>query len=500
MLKTFLRLKNLHVALILLVFGLGLGIRLYDLTDPPLDFHPARQYHSAVIARGIYTHWGGAYPEELAQRHRAQEASEARIEPPIFEYLVAANFKLFRTDALWIARLYAILFWMAGGIPLYLLAKRLAGFEAGLLALGVYLLIPFGVLASRSFQPDPLMVTLTIYAIWALDRWQQQPTWRRALLAGALLGAAILVKQVMIMPLGLALAGLLWVKWGWRALRSRHAWAMAALSVFPALAYNLYGVFISGALAGQYSQRFFPHLWMDPGFYIRWSNMIQAAIGLPLFLLGLAGLLLLREKASRGLLFGYLLGYLVYGFVFSHHISTHDYYQLPLLPLVAMGVGLAGEVLFREVRNASGRLLGRAGVAVVLLAATLLSLWSARSSLRAADYRQDPALLVELTEQMGGPRASTLGLMEDYGAALYYYAYNLPVYWYLEEDGVRLNHMSPSEMEAAIKRRFEGKEFFIITDLDVLRAQPAVQHYLDRHYDILYEDSRYLVYDLRTAP
>ena len=44
----------LWLGLALLAFLLGLAVRLYDLTDPPLDFHPTRQLHSALIARGMY--------------------------------------------------------------------------------------------------------------------------------------------------------------------------------------------------------------------------------------------------------------------------------------------------------------------------------------------------------------------------------------------------------------------------------------------------------------
>ncbi len=40
--------------LILVTFSLGLAIRLFDLTDLPLDFHPTRQLRSAIIARGIF--------------------------------------------------------------------------------------------------------------------------------------------------------------------------------------------------------------------------------------------------------------------------------------------------------------------------------------------------------------------------------------------------------------------------------------------------------------
>jgi hypothetical protein len=37
-----------------LVFFFGLVGRFYDFDDPPLDFHPTRQLHSMLIARGMY--------------------------------------------------------------------------------------------------------------------------------------------------------------------------------------------------------------------------------------------------------------------------------------------------------------------------------------------------------------------------------------------------------------------------------------------------------------
>ncbi|HJS29813.1 MAG TPA: hypothetical protein VJ768_09335, partial [Anaerolineales bacterium] len=36
------------------LYVVGLGVRLADLTDPPLDFHPTRQLRSAIIAREMY--------------------------------------------------------------------------------------------------------------------------------------------------------------------------------------------------------------------------------------------------------------------------------------------------------------------------------------------------------------------------------------------------------------------------------------------------------------
>ena len=39
---------------VILLFGLGLAVRLFDVTDLPLDFHPTRQLLSALKARGMY--------------------------------------------------------------------------------------------------------------------------------------------------------------------------------------------------------------------------------------------------------------------------------------------------------------------------------------------------------------------------------------------------------------------------------------------------------------
>ena len=48
--KSFIAPNRWALAFVLaLLFGLGLGIRLTDLTDLPLDFHPTRQLFSATI-------------------------------------------------------------------------------------------------------------------------------------------------------------------------------------------------------------------------------------------------------------------------------------------------------------------------------------------------------------------------------------------------------------------------------------------------------------------
>ena len=490
--------KVLQNVLVVLLFCAGLGIRLYDLTDLPMDFHPTRQYHSAVIARGLYERWGGQYPEEEIPLIRAQEASEARIEPPIFEYLTAVTFLLVKSDALWIPRLYAILFWLAGGVPLYLLTKKHLGFAGGIVGLGFFLLVPFGVYASRSFQPDPLMISLCIFSIWAMDRWREGPTWKMAIVTGLLMGAAILVKQVTVLFLPVAFIALAWAGSGFRQMiRNRQVWVIGILAILPAAVYNLYGIFISRTLAGQYSERFFPELWVDPGFYNRWSNMIQDTIGLPIFILSLLGLLLIPKSSLKTILTGYGIGYVLYGFAFAHHISTHNYYQLTVFPLIAAGIGAAANSLFAAIRKVNPVRAGTIWITLIMLAATMLCLWEARSTLKREDYRSESILLAELSAEMGGAGTKTIGLMDDYGAALYYYGFILPEYWVSEEDGVMISSMNEQEVEALFENRAAGKKYFILSDFKTMETQPLVLEYLDSHFTIFYEDERYRIYDLK---
>jgi len=104
-----------------------------------------------------------------------------------------------------------------------------------------------------------------------------------------------------------------------------------------------------------------------------------------------------------------------------------------------------------------------------------------------------------LSANMGGPATPTAGLMEDYGAALYFYGYMLPAYWQPDENGAALSGMTEQEIEDLFVNRTAGKRYFILSDFDAIDAQPGLLEYLDTHFRIFYEDQRYRIYDLETS-
>ena len=306
------------IAVLILI---GAGIRFYDLTDLPLDFHPTRQLYSALKARGMYFNLlpaevGGTQAEIAINQWRSIQ----EIEPPVLEFLTALLYRALG-EQLWYARALSILFWLAGSIPLFLLARRLSGNNGALVALGFYLFVPYGIIASRSFQPDPLMVSLMISALWAIAEWQAKGGWKWAITAGLLTGATLFVKNVAVFPLffGILLTTL---PGNFRQkLHDPQYWSIAGLAALPTLAYTFYGLFGAGFLGQQFAFRFFPNLWLDPVFYLRWKEQIDAVIGFGTFMFALTGMFL-APRPGRGLLQGIWIGYVIYSMTFAYHTIT----------------------------------------------------------------------------------------------------------------------------------------------------------------------------------
>ena len=165
---------------LLILFGLGFAIRMVDLTDPPLDFHPTRQLRSAIIARSMYYQSlpdTGDWKRNVAV---SQYTGEGIIEPLVMETIVANTYKVIGSDPVWVARIYASVFWLIGGLGIYFLTSAMTSPDGGVLATAYYLFVPFGIIASRSFQPDPLMVMFIVLALWALYYWYRKPSWTTA--------------------------------------------------------------------------------------------------------------------------------------------------------------------------------------------------------------------------------------------------------------------------------------------------------------------------------
>jgi hypothetical protein len=483
-----------------ILFAFGLGIRLFDLTDPPLDFHPTRQLRSAIIARDLYYRDLESAPEWQRERAMQQLANYDLIEPLVFESTVALAYRLIGSDPVWVARLFAILFWMAGGAALYRLAAEMTTVDGGVVALAYYLFLPFGIIASRSFQPDPLMVMMLLLALWAVYRWFRRPTWATTLVAGLLLGLAMFVKAVALFLLLPAVAALVLVGLGLRrSVRDPQVWVLAALAALPVVAYHIYGVYILGTLESQFEGRFFPQLWPDPSFYARWFGSASGHTGYGAILAGLLGLFLFTNPARRAFGMGLWLGYFLLGMTFAYHITTHSYYHLPLVPIVALSLAPLAAVALGALAGLKPAWLIRAAVLGLLLFGVAGKAWETRMELVERDYRHEPAYWMEIGEQLG-VNSSVVALTHDYGNRLAYYGWITPAVWLPSghlENYRELRGGSPLVVQEWFAELTGDKDYFLVTLMNQLNRQPELSELLYENYAVKAEGDGYVIFDLR---
>ncbi len=483
--------------IVVLIFVLGLLLRLTDLDDPPLGFNPTRQLRSAIIARGMY--YTAQKEADPLQRHQALTHWKMmeRLEPSVLESMVAATYGLVGEELVWVARVYTSIFWLIGAAALYDIARRMTSALAALFGLGYFMFLPFSILASRSFQPDPGMIMLVLLTGWALFRWSEARTWRWAILAGILGGAAALVKVMAAFFIGGMAIGIVTFSFGplsdaqndkekrWRftnlefSLGNLQIWAMAALMVAPALIYYLVG-------SGEQSSSFIVNWtilsrWREvltPSFFMRWLIRVSSLMEPSVVLAAFVGTFLVSRR-SRALLWGFWGGYFLYGLMFPHHITTHDYYHLPLLAVVSLSLpALATGVI--DVVKRSGIFVRTLFVMVVLVAA-VYNAWLGRSILVGQDFSDHPAYWSEVGELVA-PDAKLVGVTQDYGFRMMYY-------------GWRTIHVWPQGAGSEIfDQRASDADYFVVTAENQMNDE--LNDFLNANYPVYAEGVGYRIYNL----
>lgn len=491
--------RHVLIATLVLAFGLGLGIRFFDLTDLPLDFAPTRQLFSLLKARSMYY---AMLPESADvpawQREMAARQTTPVIEPPVLEVLVALTYRVVG-EYVWIARIFSSLFWVLAGVFLFLLAREMSSTEGAVIALLFYLFLPYGVLASRSFQPDPLMTALIVAAAWGLYRWRSVGTWRWAVTAGLLIGAAVFVKNVAVFPLGLAALAIIiergWTR-GWREpLADRQTWVVALLSVLPVAIYTLYGV-RAGFLATQFAFRFFPELLTTGEFYLRWLGQVDAIVGFGAFAVSLAGVFIAGRRAMI-FLAGLWAGYIAFGMTFAYHIITHDYYNLMLIPLVALSLAPVTDLFIQQARTLQLGWLPRAIFSTLAILVVAIQLWNVRVELVREDWRPDARFWTALGKKLGQDDGTVLVMAQDYGYRLAYWGWQDVESWYYSGDlELRALDNRTIDTNQRFQDRVQGRRFFVVTQMKNFDAQPDIKAYVYAHYPIYAQSKGYIIFDL----
>ena len=142
-------------ALVVLAVVLASALRLQGAEHSALAFHPIRQYASLAVAKARYEAMSGAPESSTSAAVQENARAAPRLEPRLLEWVVALGYLALGREDRGLGASLSSVIWVGGGLLLLCLGRRLGSSLAAGVAAAFHLFLPYGIIASRSFQPVP---------------------------------------------------------------------------------------------------------------------------------------------------------------------------------------------------------------------------------------------------------------------------------------------------------------------------------------------------------
>lgn len=335
----------------------------WRLDQPIVENYVGRQIPTAMVARNLDRGLGFLRP----QLDTGPFPSYFLVEPPIYQSFAVGVHRLTGLPLSASGRLVSALSTALGALGLYLLARRRHGPSVALLSVLALGLLPVTVRYGRAFQPDALMLGLSVLGLALWDLAQSDDEARTRLVSTTLgwisLAAGFSAKVLsahLLLPL---IASIL------RPPR-RLAWALLACSaLLPTVLWYAHAASLldQGSLASTrnadvWRQSMFDSSSFSPVSAARWLARAFSPAGLLL-----AGWGWLRRGWTSDRLWKlWALGLSLTAIVVARKLH-HEYYGLMAAPLVALGVAL-GLTDLAAIGRVGRPLAWSAGIASAVLA------------------------------------------------------------------------------------------------------------------------------------
>jgi hypothetical protein len=344
------KLKVLEIFFLLAIFILGFTVRLYKFNNPIADWHSWRQADTAAVTRNFIK---DGFTPLLPRFDAFNSLNEFNLPNPnryflaefpiynIISYFTFTKFGHFSLEQ-W-GRLTSIFFASLTSVVLYFLVKQYSSKRIAMLSAFIFTFLPYNIYYGRVIMPDPLHIFFSVTALLALTFWLKKNNVFWAILAGFLYTGALLTKPYALVLL-LPIAYLIYRKFGLSFFKKITVYVFILISFIPFALWRWHiglhpeGQFGTTWLFNQGNIRF-------TGAFFRWliydrmNRLIFATGGFVLFWIGI-----IRGKLKDEGLFYYLwfAAVLVFFTIIAKGNVTHDYYQMPIVPigciLIAKGV------------------------------------------------------------------------------------------------------------------------------------------------------------------
>ncbi|MHC5060298.1 MAG: ArnT family glycosyltransferase [Planctomycetota bacterium] len=522
------RSKTVGYTIIILIFLVAFGVRMYRIGQPLLGFHPIRQFRTAILAQTYYYKNVESVPEWKKQLHTAYKSRIPLLEPPVGEIVTAGMWRIAGGEYLWLPRIISCVYWLIGGIFLYLIACRLISPGAAFFSILFYLFWPYNLFIARSIQPEAMLVMLYLCSVFLMLHYYDRPTITRLVPAAMAAGCAILIKPYIIFPVYAAFISLGIFKQGLAGfVRNPKSILFVFISLLAGGLYYGHSFLASENLGRRGQMQFVPSLYLTGRFWMGWLTMIGQTTGIVAFIAAIIGTFLCQKRFTRVFLSGLWAGYIIFGLLFNYAIHTHDYYQVPMIPIAALGLGPVCVVLKNQLCRLSAVWRYSLGVIGILILAVLGSMAlkirpdqflnmnpQLKDKLETvcnfigvnphlvkrinSDYSDEVKVAAEIGEIINHS-AKTFLLADREIRALMYYAQicgvGLPSSKLLE-----LNKLLGRSQNAV--RNFQGRykrhapEYLVVTDLEDFASQEQLKVFILATFGLVAETDKYLIFDL----
>lgn len=377
--------KHQRVLQILLVLALFFGTvvaRLHSFDAPIADWHSWRQADTAAVTRNFVNEGlNPLYPkfDSFQSLNDANKYNPERYffaEFPLYNSITYLGFVTFNhfTIEEW-GRVVSIVFSSLAVVWLYLLTRQYSSRKVAFVAAFVFAFLPYNAYYGRVIMPDSMHISFSILSLYLVTLWTQKNRWWWAVLSGLAFTIAILAKPYGLVLL-LPIAYLLIRTWKFKLFKMPATYLFALVALVPFLLWRYHidqypeGQFGTEWLYNQGNIRFtgaFFH-WL---IFERMNRLIFATGGFVLLLIGIIS----GSNKKEGLFYYFwLISVFVFFAVIAKGNVTHDYYQLPIVPIGAIFIGKGVEFLFEYGKVWYHRLLNK-GVAIALLLLMLAFGW-----------------------------------------------------------------------------------------------------------------------------
>ncbi len=342
---------------------LALVLRLYKFTSPLADWHSWRQADTAAVARN-YSRNGidllKPRYDDLSNVQTGQYNPEGLryVEFPIYQSIIATLHSVLPIMPVeQYGRLVTILFSLITISILYYLLYYEESQVAAIAAAFTFAVFPFFVYYSRVVLPDTAAVSFMFMGIFFAYQYAKHTT-KSKVNAGALLALSmlfvicgLLTKPTVIFYL-LPIVFILFKRYGYSVVSHIPMYVYFLGAVAPLIAWRLFitqfpqgipasdWLFFGVNTAGGLQNVFFRPAFFRWIFFERILILLLGGYTVVFFMAGI-----IKKPLKSALFYSIGLSALLYLFTFQGGNVQHDYYQVVILPAVAIFVGL-GVALF----------------------------------------------------------------------------------------------------------------------------------------------------------